>query len=208
MSEWFRNTTWDESIERAFNAKLHRAREKGQYLRLQAGGLTSSHPEVALKLLDRYFALPVAFDHAQAHVERAEAFLTLGRVADAITAYEAALAREVVFPNVLTQAYLHLPYVVATHGIREQYPRALEVLRLYESRLRFPVEHFRWHAARALIAADTQEAGASKVHAENALAAACRGSGLRYHPSVGLVTAEHDGVIKNLEALRSRPTSG
>lgn len=201
-SEWFRNTTWNESVERAFNEKLGRARRKEQYLRIQACTLARSHPKVALKLLDRYFELPDDFDHAQAHVDRATAFLALGRVGDAITAYEATLTREVVFRKLQTQAYLDLPYTVATRGIREQYSRALELLHLHESRLKFPVDRFRWHAAHALIAADTRETEASQVHAQRALeAAAIEKSGFRYHPSIGLVTEQYDGVIKKLEAL-------
>ena len=87
MTEWFRNTTWNASIERAFDDKLRRARRKEQYLRIQACTLARLHPDVALKLLDRYFALPNDFDHAQAHVDRATAYLALGRVAEALTAY-------------------------------------------------------------------------------------------------------------------------
>jgi tetratricopeptide (TPR) repeat protein len=171
-------------------------------LRIQACTLARSHPNVALKLLDRYFELPDNFDHAQAHVDRATALLALGRVGDAISAYEAALAREAVFPSLQTQAYLNLPYTVATRGIREQYPRALELLHLHESRIMFPVDRFCWHAARALIAADTGEIEASQVHARRALeAAASDHSGFRYHPSVGLVTEQYDGVIAKLEAL-------
>ena len=116
-SEWFRNTTWNESVERAFDEKLRRARRKEQYLRIQAGMLARSHPEVTLKLLDRYFQLPDDFDHALAHVERAEALIQLGRTSEAIAAYEAALAREATFPKLRTQAYLDLPYLIATRGI-------------------------------------------------------------------------------------------
>lgn len=155
-TDWFRNSTWDAVLEEAFEEKLRRARRKEQYLRIQACTLARSHPEVALKLLALYFELHDDFDHAQAHVDRATALLTLGRIEEALAAYEAALAREAVFPNLKTQAHLDLPYTVATHGVREQYRRALEVLSLNESRLMFPVDHFRWHVAHALIATDTE----------------------------------------------------
>src|SRR5687767_8082388 len=82
MTDWFRNATWNPSIERAFDDKLRRARRKEQYLRIQACTLGRSHPDVALKLLERYFSLPNDFDHAQAHVDRATAYLALGRVAE------------------------------------------------------------------------------------------------------------------------------
>lgn len=198
-ADWFRNTTWDDAIESAFDEKLRRARRKEEYLRIQASSLAHSHPEVALKLLDRYFALPDDFGHAPAHVDRATALLTLGRVEEALSAYEAALARESEFPNVQTQAYLALPYVVATFGVRARYTRALELLSLHESRLMFPVDHFRWHAAHALMAAAAGEANTARTHAERALEAASRDhSGLRYRPSVGLVTSQYDEVVQKL----------
>lgn len=201
-ADWFRNTTWDDAIERAFDEKLRRARRKEQYLRIQACTLACSHPEVALKLLDRYFDLPDDFDHAQAHVDRATALIALGRVDEALAAYEAALTREAVFPNLQTQAYLDLPYIVATRGIRDQYRRALELLCGHESRLMFPVDRFRWHAAHALIAFATGEAGAAHNHAKRALEAASRDhSGFRYHPSVGLVTPQFEAVVKKLKVL-------
>jgi tetratricopeptide (TPR) repeat protein len=201
-ADWFRNTTWDDAIERAFDEKLRRARRKEQYLRIQACTLARSHPEVALKLLDRYFELHDDFDHAQAHVDRATARLALGRVNEALEAYEAALAREAAFPNLQTQAYLDLPYIVATRGVRDRYGRALELLGRHESRLIFPVDHFRWHAAHALIAAATGEANSVRNHAKRALEAASRDhSGFRYHPSVGLVTPQYGAVIKKLESL-------
>ena len=204
ITDWFRNTTWNESIERAFAEKLRRARRKEQYLRIHASTLARSHPEVALKLLDRYFELPDDFDHAQAHVDRATAYLALGRVADAIASYEASLSREEVFPNFQTDAYLALPYLVATRCIRKQYRRALELLEAHESRLMFPVDRFRWHAARALIAADSKEPDLARLHAGQALeAAGCEHSGFSYHPSVGLVKKQYESVVRKLEAYRA-----
>lgn len=204
ITEWFRNSTWNEAIERAFDEKLRRARGKEQYLRIQACTLARSHPEVALKLLDRYFELPNDFDHAEAHVDRATALLALGRVNDAIPSYEAALAREAVFPSVQTQARLDLPYLIATHGIRMQYDRALQLLQIHETPLMFPVDRFRWHAARALIAGDSQSPSVARLHAGRALeAVACEHSGFHYHPSIGLVSEQYDSVIRKLEAYRA-----
>jgi len=201
-NEWFRNKTWNEAIEQAFDAKLSRARRKEQYLRIQASTLACTYPKVCLKLLERYFTLEDNFDHAQAYVDMAVALLTLERLDAAIAAYEAALARESVFPKLQTQAYLDLPFVVATCALRDKYDRALHLLDLYKSRLIFPVDRFRWHVANALIAADSNEAETAREHAMFALeAAACDHSGFRYHPSIGLVPSRYGDVMRKMAAL-------
>jgi len=127
-ADWFRNQTWDETIERGFNEKLRRARKKDQYLRIQALTLACSHPEIALRLLDQYFSLKENFFHAQAYVDPATALLTLGRLDEAIGSYEAALAREIEFPNLKTPAYLDLPYLIATRNIRVRFAQAIQLL--------------------------------------------------------------------------------
>lgn len=200
--DWFRNTTWNDAIERAFNEKLSRARRKEQYLRIQACTLARSHPDVALRLLDRYFAMKDNFDHAQAFVDRATAFLTLGRIDEAIDSYNAALAREAEFPNLLTQAYLDLPYLIAVRAVRSQYDHAIQLLKKHANRLMFPVDHFRWHTALALMAADVGQTALAKKEAADALsAAALNHSGFRYHPTLGLVTERYDELIGKLKSI-------
>ena len=130
-----------------------------------------------------------------------EALLALGqRSRRPLVRTEAALACEEAFPNVLTQAYLDLPYLIATNRTRGRYGQALGLLGTHEARLTWPVEHFRWHAASALIAADQGEHSRAKAEAEHALEwAGRRHSGFRYHASLGLVTEQDSGMIKKLE---------
>lgn len=200
--DWFRNQEWNADIARRFDEKLGRARRKEQYLRIQACTLAPTHPDVALQLLDRYFSMPDAFDHAQAYVDRATALKALGRIEEAADAYEAALAREVEFPNLKTQAYLELPVLVATADLRSRFDRAIAILDEQGGRRMFPVDHFLWHAARALIMASRGDRAAAVPHAQAALQAASKDhSGFRYHPGVGLVTEEHRGLLKNIAAL-------
>jgi tetratricopeptide (TPR) repeat protein len=203
-TDWFRNSTWDNSIEEAFEERLRGSRRKEQYLRIQASTLADSHPEMALKLLARYFELPDDFDHAQAHVDCAKALLALGLVEDAISSYEAALAREAVFPKLRTQAFLDLPYLVATSAIHGRYDYALSLLDEHESRLMFPVDRFRWYASRALILDSGQESERAQLHARQALEAVAEmRSGFKHHPSVGLVTEKYEAVTRRLEAIAS-----
>ena len=200
--DWFRNTSWDAKVEAAFFARLARARDKAQYLRIQASTLASSCPRVALRLLERYFALGEDFDMAQAHADRATAYLSLGQVDSAILAYEAALAREATHPNLLTQAYLELPFLIATRRLSEHYDRAVAVLESHKHRLMFPKDRFQWNCAAALIRSDQGDRRAAQDYARNALAASTEtNSGFRYHPKVGLVTSTDDALFRRLSKL-------
>lgn len=199
--DWYRNVEWNPQIAQRFEERLRRARQKEQYLRIQACTLASKHPLVALDLLQRYFSMSDNFDHAQAHVDRATALKALGRMEAAADAYDAALAREREFPNT-TQAYLALPVLVATQRLQTRYDRAMAVLDEHVGRRMFPVDYFLWHSARALILSDRGERAAAVPHALSAIEAASRDhSGFRYHPSVGLVTEEQRGLLNQLAAL-------
>jgi len=202
--DWFRNQTWNEEVERSFNQKLLRARKRDQYLCIQAFTLKRSHPEIALKLLDRFFALKEEFFHAVAYVYRADALIALSRIAEAVESYEAALARESEFPGLETPAYLDLPYLIATQPIEERFTQAIELLEKHKSRLFLVVDHFRWHTARALVAFHQTENLLASNHAGIALEWAGRKhSGLRFHPAVGRVSEGYDGIVKTLEEIRS-----
>src|SRR5712691_2136419 len=126
--DWYRNSKWNCEIASRFEEKLRRARRKEQYLRIQASMISKKHPEVALTLLDRYFELPDDFDHAQAHVDRASAYLSMGRVEEAVASYEAALRREAEFPRLLTMACVDLPFLIATRKVSQRYGQALALL--------------------------------------------------------------------------------
>jgi tetratricopeptide (TPR) repeat protein len=198
---WFRNESWDEAIALAFDQKLKRARQKSQYLRIQACALARTHPRVALELLDRYFALGDDFDQAQAHVDRATAYLALGDIDSAIQSYEAALERERAFPNLRTGAYLDLPYLIAINGLTDRFDQAMTMLSGSEKRLMFPVDRFKHHAARAVILAKS-DLSAARLEAKAALEeAALDHSGFSYHPTVGLVSERHAQALSKVRRL-------
>ena len=200
--DWFRNTRWNPEIAEQFEAKLRRARRKGQYIRIQACTLAEREPVVALGLLDRYFAQSdERFDDAQAHVDRATALLALDRPDEAIDAYEAALKTEAKVPNVLTQAYIELPYLICVREIRDHYSRAHELLETHRTRLAFPVDHFKWNAAQAIIAGSSGRQAKARKFAGAALEFAAKAhSGFRYHAKIGLVSEEHREALRLLRA--------
>jgi tetratricopeptide (TPR) repeat protein len=200
--DWFRNVAWNSEIEEAFFAKLRRARDKSQYLRIQACTLAKKQPLVALRLLDEYFTQANQVDRSQAFVDRASAYLTLGEVDKAIASYESALAHEEQRPFFKTQAYLDLPFLIAIQRILSRYEQALQLLERHKSRLTFPVDVFRWEAAYALIAIQVELPAAAREHARMALDAASKDhSGFRYHPSVGIVAHAYEDLRHQLTAL-------
>src|SRR5690242_9822136 len=115
--DWFRNETWNESIEAAFFAKLARARDKPQYLVIQAIHLLSSHPEISLRLLNKYFELNDRFHQTRAFDAQAEAYLRLNDVEHAISSYKESLRAEKTVGGVQTRAWVELPFLVATRNI-------------------------------------------------------------------------------------------
>jgi tetratricopeptide (TPR) repeat protein len=135
---WWRNTSWNEEIEVTFFSKLARARNKTWYLRNQARALASSCPEVALRLLDQYFASGGDLDEAQAHFYRARAYLALRNVDAAVVAFEAVLAREDAVPNFRTWAFHELPVLIATERMSARYDRAIQVLMKQQGLADFP----------------------------------------------------------------------
>jgi tetratricopeptide (TPR) repeat protein len=199
--EWFRNTTWSDEIASQFEAKLNRARRKGQYLRIQACTLAEARPEIALQLLERYFAQEDRFDEAQAYVDRATAFTVLGRLDEALSAYERALGAESRMPNLITEAGIELPYLVAVATLTKQYDRALGVLKKSQRHIAFPVQEFKWNAAQALIAGAGERLAEAREFAKRALEAAAKDhSGFRDHAKLGLVSQQHADVLRRLRA--------
>jgi len=200
--DWYRNAEWNEEIAERFEAKLKRARRKAQYLRIQACSLARSEPRVALQLLDRYFELGDDFDHAQAYVDRATAYRSLGQLENAVKSYEQALHREAEFPNLQTQAYLDLPFLIATSPVPERFDQAHALLDQFPERLMFPVDVFRWNAAYALILAARSHASEASAYAQAALEAAAKDkSGFRYHQSLGLVGGRYPELVEELERI-------
>ena len=203
-TDWFRQEKWNEKIEQEFFAKLARARtQRDQYLVIQALTIATSHPMVAIRLIDLYFETKKSsFDDVRALKARAEALLAAGQIESAISAMKEILAIERIKPNQKTNTYVDYPFLVATKNISSEYVDALDVLHERESDLVFPVSKFKWHAAKSLIHHSLRELDDSRMHAALALEVAkIKTSGFRYHQDLGLVGEEHRGTVASLRQI-------
>ena len=202
--DWYRNREWSEEIENKFFGKLRRARRKEQYLRIQAGTIAKAYPDVALSLLEQYFDLNDNFDGAQAYCDAAAAYIAKGDIEAAVSSYSKALEHESTFPKLLTDAYILYPLLIVENKIINLYSSANDVLDRHQERLIFPVDHFRWHAAKAIIAAEFGNSDQAANHAGKAFdAAKIKKSGFRFHQKLGLVGDEYKGVVNKLRAIHA-----
>jgi tetratricopeptide (TPR) repeat protein len=199
--DWFRNEKWNREIEQHFFEKLRRARDKSQYLRIQAGYLAERFPKVTLELLEKYFALGEHLDWAQAYVDAARAHMSLGETDKAISSLRKALKREQAFPNVKTDAWSEFALLVAGRGMQAHFDEVLDVLR-ENTRFIFPVDVFKWNAAFAMISASVGDRQAAREHALKALdATRMNHSGFRYHPKAGLVDQRYASIKERLTEI-------
>jgi len=202
LDDWYRNKEWNEDIESNFFAKLKRAKsQRDQYLVIQALTLTDMHPKVSLRLVDKYFgSREDKFDDVRALLARAQSYLTLDEIDDAMEAFRAVLEREAEFPNYQSGTYVDYPYIVATRSIEKEYDNAINVLNKNVERLAFPLDYFKWHAAKALIRNDGNEASKALD------AAQVKKSGFRFHQNVGIVGKEYEKTIKQLCKISTTTT--
>lgn len=134
----------------------------------------------------------------------ASAFLAKGEVQRAVQSYGKALEREAEFPKLKTDAYILYPLTIVQNKLSNLYRSANEILDTHHHRLMFPIDHFRWHAVKAIILADAGEKEIASSHAARALEAAkIKKSGFRFHQKLGLVGKEFEGVVNELRAIHA-----
>jgi hypothetical protein len=116
--------------------------------------------------------------------------------------HKPALEREAEHPSLLTNAYLDLPVLIVRRGSRDRYPQAIDILERHKGRLSFPVDRFLWNSVNAIILSETGQQNEARVAALAALeAAGMQDSGLRDHPSIGLVGSEYDDVLQRARKI-------
>ena len=113
MTDWFRNTQWNDDIAATFEARLGRARDKAQYLNLQGYALLATRPDAAAQLFERAIALDEPDQIARAALYLATALACMGDFDGAIAALETAIDAEARHPRHRTAARLDQALLVA-----------------------------------------------------------------------------------------------
>lgn len=213
-TDWFRKTSWDEADQADFFACLKRSRtcsKKAQYLRIQAvyleGAGTPELVKASLTLLDKMFAeFPEKTELASAYCQKASCLDKLGEIDQAVAFYQRALKTEREFPNVKTNAFIQFGRLVVENNLTKFFDEALEELKELDSRgIKFPSDIYQAFGIRSIIAAQRGEADKAKDFAKIALRAAGKThSGLRYHPTVGLVRGEETPFLKSVTAIAQK----
>ncbi len=194
--DWFRNTTWNAEIERAFMEKLERARsQRDQYLAIQTLTIAPHDSDIALRLAELFFETRKdAFQDVRVLDAIAAAHLTRGDLQACLGAYKRAISRKrsdgsAAWPS---QGLLEFPYLVAVHRVRDEYDATLAFLDQTDDGGIFPAKRFKVSATKAMLSADMGRRDEAKTHAKRALAnAKLKNSGLPNHPTLGLVGLGH-----------------
>jgi tetratricopeptide (TPR) repeat protein len=199
---WFRNTDWSPAIAERFEEGLRHARDKSQFLRIQATSVARRHPEVALQLLDRYFEQPVRLFDAWARELQGRLREGLGEDEAALESYLAALESERLKPHVVSRSHLRLAELVLRRDDAGRYLEALTVLQAREGHTESVLDEFARTAASAQLCERLGDAARARDYARAALDAASRPeSGVGFAGGHGLISEEHAPLIERLRRL-------
>lgn len=200
--DWYRNQTWSDEIEAAFNAKLARSRsQKAQYLRIQGSILKDAFPAAAIQLLRRCIEQGEDFHIAHAYLDMAHAQYVSGDIEAALGFLEDAMNQQRRQPMFRTSAPYDYAMLVALHEREERYDQALSILDCANDSL-FSSIIFQAEAARALIFAARGQMGEAYTAARHALSAEAEEVGwIPGHPEVGVISNHDNPLSKRLREI-------
>jgi tetratricopeptide (TPR) repeat protein len=205
--DWYRKKTWTIQDREDFLARLKRSRgtcNKAQYARIQAIELLATKNPLliqpALDLLDLILSdwPQESSQLASTYAHRAECFLRLGRLDEAIAEFRKTFEQQRKNPGWITNAHIDFAWLVSTRRLQNYYTEALDRLGEFGDKSGiFPIIEYKTNAARALIAHQQGQLQQAKNWAKDALqAAGITQTKMRYHPTVGLVVQVPDERVQ------------
>lgn len=158
MPDWYRNTEWNEEIEKDFFDRLGRARsQRDQYIVIQALTLADSHPKVALRLVDFYFETRTdSFNDGRARIAATQARFADGGYEKALDEYQAVIEGQSDGGSLIVGSPVEFAFLAARYRSTKHYAAALDQLTdLPPPKPGINDLVFRFHAARALLLHET-----------------------------------------------------
>ena len=196
MKDWYRRKTWTKIDEQEFFAKLARARKDGraQYLKIQAIELVETEDKNLLKVAEALLNKMLT-EYPDNNFEKGSALHTLGDIYKlkgnyqlAIDFYKQALDFEIIYPNVITQAYLDYSELVIKTGKENLFNDLEKLLSDRYSELTFPIEKYKVNSILSIINANKDRQEQAQKYADLAEQfATAETSGFRYHKYLGIV---------------------
>lgn len=130
MSDWYRQTEWNDEIEEFFFEKLGRARsQRDQYIVIQALTVSESYPEVALRLVDYYFETRTDdFHDGRARLAASQARFASGGYEKALDEYLEAMAGDGEDQSLYVGSPIKFAFLAARYRSQKHYMAALDIL--------------------------------------------------------------------------------
>jgi tetratricopeptide (TPR) repeat protein len=208
-SDWYQCTIWTPEASAEFEKRLARARNRAEYIRIQAVTLAytndPSNAPVAIELARRYLELePNGNSASQMHASIARARETLGDISGAVESYLAAIELEFRLPMYRGHYCLDFAWFVVIHELSNQYDNVMTVLErdLGANYLELPSNRYRYLAPLAIICESQGDIESARRLAQLALAAASIKKGpFSRHPNFGVVLEETDALRARLQRL-------
>lgn len=204
MGDWYRKRSWSVEDERDFRTRLSHARDRAEYLRIQAGELLSNGLAApALQLFDELLTSdPESIFLTTIHTDRARALVSLKRANEAVQAFRLAVAAARARPNVRGYAALEFAeFAVAAHRA-DLYAEVTLALDQEPADNPFPSVEFRDATVRAFLAEEQGDRVSARSHAARALAAmTTEKAPFSRHPGLGLVSSVAPAVVARLRGL-------
>lgn len=202
-TDWFRNESWNDNIEKSFFERLNRCRSdllKAQYLRIQAGHISKNHPDAAGGLLDLLFSkYPEKTELAMGYVQRAEILINKRELSEAIKFLRMALEQQRLFPYARTRAHLIFGRLVTENNFKELFGEVKNALIEFEDVNTFPIDFYESYGIAAIIAFEEgDKAFASELALKAINNADKQDSGFRFHKSLGLVETKSTDFHKKI----------
>jgi tetratricopeptide (TPR) repeat protein len=208
MADWFRRKSWTQTDEEEFFKKLNRARKDGQaqYLKIQAIELVQTEDNALLNVAEELLNKMLT-EFPDDNFNRASALHTLGDIyklrenyQKAKEYYKQALDFEIIYPKVITQAYLNYSELVIKTGDTISFDEVEQTLLERQPRLMFPIEKYKVNSLLSIINKHKDRHDEAKRFAELANQSAnAETSGLRYHKYLGIVKDRDNWLDKHVQ---------